>query len=86
MMTTAKNRHLNITLPEETIKLIDQLTPKGDHSQFINEAVQYYITQKALADLREQLKEGAIRRAKRDLELTEEWFDLEEEACQKNEK
>ncbi|MBD2771797.1 hypothetical protein [Iningainema tapete] len=80
------HRRLNITLPDETIQLIDRVTQKGDRSRFINEAVQYYIAQKALADLREQLKEGAIRRAERDLALAEEWFDLEEEACQKNEK
>lgn len=79
------HQRLNITLPEETIKLIDKVTQKGDRSRFINEAVQYYIAQKALADLREQLKEGAISRAERDLQLAEEWFDLEE-ACQKNEK
>lgn len=80
------HRRLNITLPEETIKLIDQVAEKGDRSKFINEAVQYYIEQKALADLREQLKEGAIRRAERDLQLAEESFYLEEEAWQKNEK
>ena len=80
------HRRLNITLPEETIQLIDQVIQKGDRSRFINEAVQYYIAEKALANLREQLKEGAIRRANRDLELAEEWFDLEEEAWHKNEK
>lgn len=88
------HRRLNITLPEETIKLIDQVAEKGDaeygtlceRSKFINEAVQYYIEQKALADLREQLKQGAIRRAERDLQLAEESFYLEEEAWQKNEK
>ena len=69
-----------------TIKLIDQVTSRGDRSQFINEAVQYYITQKALVNFREQLKEGAIHRAKRDLELAREWVDLEKEVCQKNEK
>jgi CopG family transcriptional regulator/antitoxin EndoAI len=79
-------RRLNITLPEETIKLIDQVAEKGDRSRLINEAVQYYIEQKTLADLREQLKEGAICRAERDLKLAEESFDLEEEAWQKNEK
>jgi CopG family transcriptional regulator / antitoxin EndoAI len=88
------HRRLNITLREETIKLIDQVVEKGDaeygtlreRSRFINEAVQYYIEQKALADLREQLKEGAIRWAERDLQLAEESFYLEEEAWQKNEK
>jgi CopG family transcriptional regulator/antitoxin EndoAI len=88
------HRRLNITLPEETIQLIDQLTQKGEtpaetegeRSRFINEAVQHYIARKALTNLREQLKEGAIRWAERDLGLVEEWFDLEEQACQKNEK
>jgi CopG family transcriptional regulator/antitoxin EndoAI len=48
--------------------------------------VQYYIAQKTLANLREQLKEGAIQRAERDLGLVEEWFDLEEELWYRNEK
>ncbi|WP_341525656.1 hypothetical protein WKK05_24165 [Nostoc sp. UHCC 0302] len=88
------HRRINITLPEETIELIDQVIDKsdspeetlGERSRFINEAVQYYIAEKALAKLREQLKEGAIQRAERDLGLVEEWFDLEEEAWHKNEK
>ena len=36
------------------------------------------------AALRKQLKEGAIRRAKRDLHLAGEWFSLEEEVWPKN--
>ena len=71
------HRPINITLPDETIELIDQVIEKGDSSEerlrdrsrFINEAVEYYIAQKALVNIREQLKEGAIQRAKRDLEL-----------------
>ncbi|MBW4674833.1 MAG: hypothetical protein KME52_12625 [Desmonostoc geniculatum HA4340-LM1] len=88
------HRRINITLPHETIELIDRVIKKGDspeetlrdRSQFINEAVQYYIAQKTLANLREQLKQGAIQRAERDLGLVEEWFDLEEELWHKNEK
>lgn len=79
------HRRINITLPDETIQLIDQVIEKGDRSRFINEAVQYYIAEKALINLREQLKEGAIQRAERDLGLVEEWFDLEEELWHKNE-
>ena len=71
------HRHINITLPEETIQQIDRVSEKGDRSRFINEAVQYYIAEKALANLREELKEGAIQRAERDLGLVEEWFDLD---------
>jgi CopG family transcriptional regulator / antitoxin EndoAI len=59
---------------------------KGDRSRFINEAVPYYITQKALVNLREQLKQGAIQRAERDLGLVKEWFNLEEEVWHKNQK
>ncbi|MBD2414271.1 hypothetical protein FACHB389_23235 [Nostoc calcicola FACHB-389] len=80
------HRRINITLPDETIELIDRVIEKGDRSRFINEAVQYYIAQKSLANLREQLKEGAIQRAERDLGLVEEWFDLEEELWHRNEK
>jgi CopG family transcriptional regulator/antitoxin EndoAI len=36
--------------------------------------------------LKEQLKEGAIRRAERDRQLAEEWFSLEEEAWPKGKK
>lgn len=78
------HRRLNITLPEDTIRLIDTVTEKGDRSRFINEAVQYYIKQKELNNLKEQLKEGAINRSQRDLQLAEEWYDLEEEAWQEN--
>ena len=64
------HRLINISLPDETIELIDQVIGKGDsleetlgdRSRFINEAVQYYISQKALVNFREQLKEGAIQR------------------------
>lgn len=78
------NKQLNITLPEETLQLINQLNQQGDPSDFINEAVQYYVSQKA--DLRQQLQEGAIQRAERDLTLAEEGFELEEEARQNNKK
>ncbi|MEH2379222.1 MAG: ribbon-helix-helix domain-containing protein [Nostoc sp.] len=88
------HHQINITLPDKTIELIDQVVNKGDspeetlrkRSRFINEAVQYYIAQKALVNLKEQLKEGAIQRAEHDLGLVEEWFELEEEVWQKNEK
>ncbi|HCF27657.1 MAG TPA: hypothetical protein DEV81_10775 [Cyanobacteria bacterium UBA11049] len=39
-------RRINITLPEETIQLIDPMVSKGDRSHFINEALKY-ITQLA---------------------------------------
>jgi len=77
---TAVNRRINISLPEETLALLDRVADKGDRSRLIDEAVRYYIDDKGRLELRKRLKEGAIRRAPRDLQLTEEWFPLEEEA------
>ena len=74
------NRRINISLPEETLRLLDRVADKGDRSRLIDEAVRYYIDDKGRRELKKRLKEGAIRRAPRDLQLTEEWFPLEEEA------
>jgi CopG family transcriptional regulator/antitoxin EndoAI len=72
------NCKLSISLPEETIRMIDGVIKDGDRDRFINKAVQYYINQKierkAVNNLREQLKEGAIQNAERDLELVEDYL------------
>ena len=80
------NRRINITLPNETIELLNYIVPKGDRSRFINDAVQYYITEIEKKKLREQLRQGAIERSQRDLNLAETWFDLEEEVWLENQK
>jgi CopG family transcriptional regulator/antitoxin EndoAI len=74
-------RQINIALPEETMQLIEQTMPQIELDSLINDAVKNYIAQKT--SLREELKEGAIRRGERDLNLAREWFDLEEEIWQK---
>jgi CopG family transcriptional regulator / antitoxin EndoAI len=76
---TAVNQRINVSLPEETLRLLDRVAGKGDRSRFIDEAVRYYIDEKGRRELKKRLKEGAIWRAERDLQLTEEWFPLEEE-------
>jgi CopG family transcriptional regulator/antitoxin EndoAI len=78
------NRRINITLPNETIELLNQIVPKGDRSRFINDAVKHYIAEVEKKKLREQLTQGAIQRAERDLSLAETWFNLEEEAWLEN--
>jgi CopG family transcriptional regulator / antitoxin EndoAI len=80
-VTTLRKR-INITLPEETLALIDRVTEHGDRSRFIEEAVRHYIQETGRANLRKRLKEGAIRRAERDLGLTEEWFSVDEDVWQ----
>ena len=76
------HRRINVTLPEETVRLIDRVSQKGDRSRLINEAVKRYIQEMGRANLRELLKEGAHRRAERDRRLAEDWFFLDEEAWQ----
>ncbi|MBI2469081.1 MAG: ribbon-helix-helix protein, CopG family [Candidatus Rokubacteria bacterium] len=74
------HRRINITLPEETARLIDGIAARGDRSRLIAEAVAHYVRARGRARLRKQLREGASRRAERDLRLTQEWFSLDEEA------
>lgn len=74
------HRRINITLPEETVRLIDRVSAKGDRSQLIDKAVRRYVAQARRANLRKRLREGALRRAERDLQIAEDSFFLEEEA------
>jgi CopG family transcriptional regulator / antitoxin EndoAI len=70
-------KRINITLPEETLELIDRVTEHGDRSRFIEEAVRHYIQETGRANLRKRLKEGAMQRGERDLQLVEEWFSVD---------
>ncbi len=74
------NKRINITLPEETVRLLDRVAEKGNRSKLINKAVRFYMEQIGRENLREQLKQGAQARAERDLHLAEDWFALDEEA------
>jgi CopG family transcriptional regulator / antitoxin EndoAI len=72
-------RRINITLPPQTLMLVDRLAEKGDRSRLIDEAVRYYVKEMGRARLRQQLQAGAVQRAKRDRILAEEWFEIESE-------
>jgi CopG family transcriptional regulator / antitoxin EndoAI len=72
------HRRINVTLPEETVELVDRVSEKGDRSRLIDLAVRRYVAEVGRANLRKQLKEGALRRAPRDRALAEEWFLLED--------
>ena len=73
------HKRLNITLPENTVALIDEIAPKGDRSSFIDIAIRAYIKQNRQESLRDKIKKGAIARSERDLQLSSDWFDVEEE-------
>ncbi len=66
---TTMYQRINITLPSETLELLDRIAPKGDRSHLIDLAVKYYINAEAKKNLREKLKHGALRWADRDLGL-----------------
>jgi len=77
-------QRLNITLPTETVELLQQNVSKGERSKFINEAVKFYVTTTNKEKLRQRLIEGATRNAARDLGIANEWLSLDEEAWQNN--
>lgn len=74
------NRRLNITLPEQTVRLMDRVAGKGRRSSLIDHAVRRYLKEGTKANLRKQLAKSYQANAAVDLQLAEEWFPLEEEA------
>lgn len=77
--TTTVHRRINITLPDETVRLVDRATEKGDRSRLIDEAIRSYIGHRGKMNLRKRLLEGYRREAVRDLEIAEDWFVIDEE-------
>ncbi len=83
---TKTHKRINVSLPEDTIAMIDRIAEKGNRSRLIDEAVRFYIEKKGNENLRDLLKEGAMTRAQQSLELAQEWFHLEEEVCEKDQR
>ena len=81
---TKTRKRINISLPEDTLNIVDRIAEKGERSRLIDEAVRFYMEQKGQNNLKALLKEGAITRARRSTQLAGEWFFLEEEVCPKN--
>lgn len=78
-MKKVTHKRINITLPESTVAMLENIADKGGRSTFIDAAIRKHIHEIQKDDLREQIKAGAIANAERDLEMSREWFDLEEE-------
>jgi CopG family transcriptional regulator/antitoxin EndoAI len=79
-------KRINIILPDKTVAVLNRVTTKGSRSRFIDRAVRQLIETEGKATLRAHLKAEAIANADRDLEMSAEWFPLEEEAWQMFEK
>lgn len=78
------HKRINITLPEETVRLLDRVADRGDRSGLIDRAIKRYVEEIGKANLRRHLKEGYERRSASDLETAEAWFSLDEEAWSAN--
>ena len=73
-------RRINITLPEETVKLIDRVAKKGSRSRFIDALVRHHLGRHSRRKLRRELEAGYARWASWDRHVAEAWFGLDEEA------
>ncbi len=49
------------------------MADKRSISEFVEDAVKYYMEHAGKKRLREHLKQGALNRAERDLKLSQEW-------------
>ena len=81
-----KFNRINVTLPKETLYLLDKVSEKGDRSRLVNNAVRFYINEISKINIKKNLREGAIKRKERDLSLAEDWFHVESEKWQNNQK
>lgn len=66
-------------MPSDTLQLLNRLAGKGERSGFLDQAVRFYVRQRSSDNLEKRLRQGAIARAGRDLDLAQDWFSLEEE-------
>ena len=80
---TGVRKRVNVSLPEETLRLLDRIAKQGERSALITEAVTAYLREHRRRALRDRLKQGALARAERDRRFAEEWFPLEEDAWER---
>lgn len=81
-MATKARKRINVTLPEETLQLIDRVSSES-RSEFINKAVQAYAQRLGKAELKRKLKQAYLERADEDRAMAQEWEPLEREVWEK---
>ena len=77
-------QRINISLPEETIKLIDRVASKGNRSRLIEAAVRHYVKAMGKARLERKLTEGYRKLSQSGLDIAAEWFPSDEDAWRKS--
>ena len=78
--STAYQR-VDVTLPKETVRLLEKIAKKGDRSRLVDQAIRFFVKEMSGANLKKQIKEGAMVNGSRDLNLVEEWFSIDDEIC-----
>ena len=82
-MTSAREK-VTLSLPSNLMEMVRALAAPRQQSQFITEAIEYFIAERERKILREQLIAGYQANAAADAEIAAEWSPLEEEAWQIN--
>jgi CopG family transcriptional regulator / antitoxin EndoAI len=73
-------KRLSITLPQETVQLLDSVAGKNRRSFFINLLLRRCLSKRKLAKFRKQLAKEYRENADFDLEMANEWLPFEDEA------
>jgi len=74
---------VTVTLPKELMNEVRAIAPARGYSQFIAEALTFFIKERRRKELRERLIEGYKANATADAELAAEWSATEDEAVLK---
>jgi CopG family transcriptional regulator / antitoxin EndoAI len=65
---------VNVELPGNVVKMLDDISPGFDRATVLTAAIEHYTQFLKKENLSEQIKAGAINRAERDRQLSEEWL------------
>lgn len=82
-MMIAKEK-VTLTLPLDLMKTVRTLVAPRQQSQFIAEAIEFFIIEKQRKSLRERLIAGYQANAAADAEIAAEWSPLEDEVWLKH--
>jgi metal-responsive CopG/Arc/MetJ family transcriptional regulator len=77
MLTKEK---VTLTLPSDLMETVRSLVPPRRQSQFIAEAIRYFVAEQQRRSLRERLIAGYHANAAADVDLAAEWSAAEDEA------